>query len=302
MNRTLEIGKFLLRVSVFIHAVALFIIVFQTRQTQFGVLLFMDWLSEFEDPHLAAVLFEKITVSLYIAAGVVVLFKPYGALLLFMAGYAFLEALSGVMNNGSRYSEWSLVEQALRYGSPLVLLILASGSQMNLMRRWNRQLATALLRILVALVFFSHGYLALLGYPRFIDLIIGTSANIFGSRLSEASTVTLLKWTGGIDFGVALAVLIFPTPLFIPRRFWASPSQHSLIRRAVVPTLMLWLAAWGLVTALSRITALGLPTGLSQYPELLIRTSHMLGPLALWALLVGCHAPSSESADPSDLK
>lgn len=256
----------------------------------------MDWLSEFEDPYLSAVLIEKITVSLYLAAGLVVLFKPYWLLLLLMAAYALLEAYANFINGGSRYSEWSLAGQALRYGSPLILLILASGSKIGIPQRWRLPLSTGLLRLLVALVFFTHGYLAFLEYPHFVDLIIGTSANIFGSRLSEASTGVLLKWIAGIDFCVALAVLIYPKPLFMPRKLWPLPFCHSRIHRVILPTLMLWLAAWGLVTALSRITSLGIPIGLSQYPELLIRTSHVLGPLALWALLIGYHRESDADA------
>ncbi|MFU8848480.1 MAG: hypothetical protein ACNA77_07160 [Opitutales bacterium] len=283
-DRCLFYGSYLLRASVLIHALALFIIVFQTRQTQFGVLLFMNWLSEFEDPYLAAVLVEKITVSLYLVAALVIVFKPYWPLLLFIAGYAFLEAYASAANSGFRYSEWSPAAQALRYGAPLVLLILVGAPKFEALRTWRLPLAVSLLRVFVAVVFFTHGYLALLGSPGFIDLIIGTSGNIFGARLSESAAVVLLKWIAVIDFCVALAVLVYPIPLLVPRSLWAGPCRICPIRRGILPGLMCWLALWGLVTALSRMTSLGLPTGLWQYPELLLRGSHFLGPLALWAL------------------
>ncbi len=292
-ERALAAASWILRAAICLHAVALFIIVFQNRQTQFGNLLFMEWLINVEDPYLAAVFVEKITVSLYLAAGLVILFKPLWPLLLLMSGYAFLEACAAVFNAGFRFSEWSLAAQSLRFGLPLVLLILVAGPRMAALREWRVPLAAGLLRILVALVFFTHGYLALLENPRFIDLIIGTSGNIFGSRLSEASAVVLLKWIAIIDFCVALAVLIYPTPLLVPRTFWAAPCRVCPIRRVILPALMIWLAGWGLVTALSRMTTLGIPAGLGQYPELLIRASHVLGPLALWALFTASLQPGT---------
>ena len=44
--------------------------------------------------------------------------------------------------------------------------------------------------------------------------------------------------------------------------------------------ILLWAAFWGLVTALSRLTAYGA----FHYPDLLVRFPHFLVPLALWRL------------------
>ena len=289
--RAFETASWLLRIGIFIHAAALFIFVFSTRQTQFGNLLFMEWLIHSEDPYLAAVWVEKITVSLYLAAGMVILFKPFWPLLLLMAGYAFLEAYSGVFNAGYRFSEWTIAAHALRFGFPLVLLIVVIGPRIPALRNWTAPAAASLLRVLVAVVFFTHGYQALMEDPRFIDLIIGTSANVLDVRISEATAVVILKGIAVVDFCVALAVIVYPTPLFVPAKLWASPCPVCAIRRVIVPSLMIWLAGWGLITALSRMTSLGYPVGLSQYPELLIRASHVLGPLALWSLFAASYRP-----------
>jgi hypothetical protein len=87
-----------------------------------------------------------------------------------------------------------------------------------------------------------------------------------------------------VDFCVALAVLIYPTPLLVPRRLWPWPCAICPIHRVIVPALLLWMTFWGLATAASRMTALGYPNGMYAYPELIVRGSHFLGPLALWCL------------------
>jgi hypothetical protein len=76
-------------------------------------------------------------------------------------------------------------------------------------------------------------------------------------RLPEATVAQGLRIIGLIDFAVALALLFRP-----------------------LRVVLLWAAFWGLVTALSRMTAYGA----SQYPELLVRFTHFLVPLALWRL------------------
>jgi hypothetical protein len=44
--------------------------------------------------------------------------------------------------------------------------------------------------------------------------------------------------------------------------------------------LLVWLCFWSTVTAFSRMTALGV----GSYPEVLLRSSHILAPVALWCL------------------
>lgn len=290
-TRPLTLASWLLRIGIALHAAALFLIVFSARQTQFGNVLFLEWFVHLEDPHATAVLVEKITVSLYLAAGLVVLVKPFWPVLLLMAAYAFIEAASGTFNAGFRFSEWTIPAQALRFGLPLVLLIVVVAPRFRLLQRWTAPMAASLLRVLVAVVFFTHGYLALMENPRFIDLIIGSFGNILNMWVNEATAVMMLKVIAIVDFCVALAVLIYPTPILVPRKLWASPCRICAIRRVIVPLLMLWLAFWGLLTALSRMASLGYTEGMSEYLELLVRSPHVLGPLALWALFSATYRP-----------
>ncbi len=298
-----DAGSWLIRVAVLLHALALFAIVFSTRQTQFGNVLFLKWFIDLEDPYAAAILVEKITVSLYLLAGLIVLFRPYWPLLLLMAAYAFMEAASGTFNAGYRFSEWTIPAHALRYGLPLVLLTLVVLPKIASLRNWTVPVAAGLLRVLVAVVFVTHGYQALMEDPRFIDLIIGSFGNLFNVSVGESTAVAVLKVIAVIDFCVALAALIYPRPLLVPHRFWASPCRDCAIRRVIVPGLMIWLAFWGLITALSRMTAMRPSEALSEYPELLVRVPHVLGPLALWCLFAATYRTrtcrSGEEAEPA---
>lgn len=76
------------------------------------------------------------------------------------------------------------------------------------------------------------------------------------------------------------------------------------VSRMIVPGLVLWLSFWGLITALSQVTGLGLPGGLSEYPEVLLRAPHFLAPLALLFLFsatyrsTSCPLPRPEEKTP----
>lgn len=280
-----SIASWLLRTGILLHAVALFVIVFTTRQTQFGNLLFLHWLIDSEDPYLAAVFVEKVSVSVYLAAALLAWAKPMWPLLLAIAAYAFLEAYAGYQNGGSRFSDWTIAAQALRFGLPLVMTVWLLLSQVPRLRSWSCPVAASLLRLLVAVVFAAHGYQAWMGDPRFIDLIIGTFGNGLGISVSEATAVMVLKGIGLVDFIVAFAVLIMPLAVYIFHSLFSASANAAAIQNRLMTVLTLWLSLWGLVTALSRMTALGYPSGLYQYPELLIRAPHVLGPLALLFML-----------------
>ena len=295
--RALTAASWLLRVAVAAHAVALFAMVFSARQTQFGNYLFLELLVGRDDPHPEAVLFERVTVSLYLAAGVLTLLKPLWPVLLLMAGYAFVEAAAATYNAGYRFSDWAIPSQTLRFGVPLVLMLLVLLPSVRVLRPWTATAAASLLRVLVAVVFFAHGYQALMGNPRFVDLIIGTFGNMMDVRVTEATATTMLHVIAIVDFCVAAAVLIYPRPLLVPRRVWASPCRVCAIRRVIVPALCLWLATWGLLTAASRMTSLGYPEMMSEYVEVLVRTSHVLGPIALWCLFSATYGPRSCAAE-----
>lgn len=274
----------LLRAAVFLHALALFAIVFTARQTHFGNLLFLTIFDgRVDDPYRAAVLVERVTVSLYLLLGAIALFRPSWPVLMLMFAYAFLEAWSG-MHNGEKYSELSLGEQALRWGSPLALLMLTALPKATRINRWRATLTSTWLRLAVAVVFITHGFKALEAYPPFIDLIIGTVAQVREQRLAESLVVSILKVIGTVDIAAAIALVLLPTPILTPAKWWPRFTSSGVIPRVLVPALLVWLATWGLVTAMSRMTALGWPTGLTAYTDVLVRSSHCLAPLAIWMI------------------
>lgn len=278
-------AEWLLRICVLAYCAAQFALVFGKRQTRIGNYLFL----ELELPYGSAVYIEKIAVSIFLAAGVLTLLRPMWPVLALIAAYTFAEPLAGYLQGGYRYSDWSPLTQAARWMTPLALLAMTAMPRAAALGPWRMPAASALLRIGIALVFITHGLFALWAHPAFVDLIIGTVRNFFGAPMTEATARWLLWIIGVVDICVALALLIYPVPLGVPRRVWADPCRVCPIRRIIVPSLLGWMAFWGLVTALSRMTAQGMPRGLGEYPELLVRASHYLGPIALMLLLL--HAP-----------
>lgn len=279
--RPVSVAEWLLRAGVFLYCLAIFAKVFSTRQTRFGNLLFLEW----ELPYSMAVVVEKFTVSLFLLAGLIVLLRPWWPVLLFVISYAILEPIAGTLQGGYHFSDWSLPGQALRWGFPVVLLLLVAAPRSQWVAPWRLPLVTGGLRLLIAAVFFSHGYYCLMEHPGFIDLVIGSGKHLISVRVSETTALFILTIIGVVDICVALALLVYPVPLGIPRRLWADPCRICPIRRVIMPTLLGWMAFWGLVTALARVTALGIPVGLQQYTEVLMRAPHFLGPLALLLLL-----------------
>ena len=245
----------LLRAAVLLHALGVFLIVFSSLQTSFGNLVFLEW----GFSHAQAVQIERVTVSMYLGLAIWAFIRPHWLVLVPVAGYVFLEAHTAFAMGGSRYSDLALGAQALRYLAPMALLLLVAPLLRNQPKRTHLSVVNWLLRIAVAVVFSVHGWEALQGYSRFIDLIIGTASNILDVRIAEQDAVLILQGIALVDFAVAGAVLVRPR--------WP---------------VLLWLAFWGLVTALSRVTNLGL----GAYTEVLVRAAHMLCPLALGFLLL----------------
>jgi hypothetical protein len=85
----------------------------------------------------------------------------------------------------------------------------------------------------IASTFLAHGYKAVQGHYPFRDLII-LSARRIGLDFSTDSVLMLLKVIGYQDIVLAILVLVTRSKL-----------------------VLYWIAAWGLVTAFSRVTALG---------------------------------------------
>lgn len=163
---------------------------------------------------------------------------------IFLLTESFLIAKMG----GVGHAEWAPAAHALRYGTPLALALLV------MKEPFGEAQAMMLLRVSLAFVFVTHGAEALLHYPRFIDLIIGTGENLLGCRITESQAKSMLTIIGVVDVLTGVAILIRP-----------------------YPALLWWMAIWGLVTALSRMTSLGW----DAYRDVLTRATHFVVPFVL---------------------
>ncbi|TVR64698.1 MAG: metallophosphoesterase family protein [Gemmatimonadales bacterium] len=254
LTRGPALARWLLSIAVAAHAVGLFVTVWGARQTHLGNFLFMV----LEYPHGTAVTIEKWLVSVFLALALAQLLRPSLFLLLPVAGYVLFEAWAGAYQGGYRYSEWTVWAQTLRWSTPLALAVLVAWPFARWLAEGVRTAATSwILRGAVAMVFVVHGLECLWGYGAFADLIMGSARSVLDLRIREAQALQIMQVIGVVDLLVAAAVLVRP---------W----------RAV----LLWAAFWGAITAVSRMTALGM----GAWIEVALRTSHVLGPLTILAL------------------
>ena len=178
------------------------------------------------------------------------------ALLCFVAGWAFANSvLSWQMNVEDEFAATDPFGHAVRFVAPVVLLVFGTGRCSYLKLEW-------LLRIAIASTFIGHGQAAYWLKPGFVDLIIGTMDTFLGDdwRLAgqrESFALVMLPWIGRLDFLLAALILI--------------PFKR-------LRTVALWMAIWGLVTAVSRVTAFGW----ERWPDILIRMANGGLPLLLW--------------------
>jgi hypothetical protein len=254
-KKLIESIRWILSIAIFIHAAGLFATVFEMRQTHFGNFLFMV----LGMPHADVLLYERITVSVFLFICMVNLLQTRLYTLLPIAAYILFEAWAGYYQAGYRYSEFTLYAHIMRYMTPVILIVLCAYPFRKVLSEKIRLLSIEwLLRISLAVLFFIHGLEAWLGYPVFADLIIGSVNNLAGIRLAESTAVQILKVIGIIDFMVVLGLLFKP-----------------------LQAVLFWALFWGTLTAFSRITAVGS----TAYIEVLLRASHILGPFTLWIII-----------------
>ena len=221
---------------------------------------------EVELTHGAAARIERFALIGLLLLSLAAAFRPCWPLLVPVALYILTDAVAGWHQRGAPFSEWAVPARAARYLTPLALSLLAGGMAVDgAASRWRPLAAECVLRVALATVFVVHGLEALWIHPGFVDLVIGSGYNLGGFRISETTASLLLRIIGVADFAVAAAIL-FRVPRWV---LW-------------------WAAAWGAITALSRLTAFGW----GAYPELLVRASHFLGPVAV-ALLARSRAAGS---------
>ena len=122
------------------------------------------------------------------------------------------------------------------------------------------------------MTFAVHGYEALRGNARFVDLILSADRTFFGGSLSEHAARLCLTPIGLVDLGLAVAIL--------------------LSRR---PSVAGYMAGWGLITALAR----SIHSGGDGLWETLVRAPNCGVPLAIclyWSSRYA-HDPASDPAD-----
>ncbi|QKX07099.1 hypothetical protein HN014_19995 [Aquimarina sp. TRL1] len=177
---------------------------------------------------------DQLIQNIILANGIIYLLAAISALFInfsnkkwlqipIIIGGVFLVILSLLLYKEKFYHSAQFFEHSIQFGLPFVLLYFLKNNGQK------RQLSF-ILKILIAVTFFSHGLYAFGFYPvpgKFVDMVI----QIF--HCSERTAVIFLYIAGILDF--ILAVLIF-----IPR-----VAQYAL-----------WYAVfWGLLTALARIVA-----------------------------------------------
>ncbi len=181
-----------------------------------------------------------------------------------------LAILSWLVNPGDPFHATDPAGHAVRYAAPLALLLLTafpgkrSESKIAWVLRWG-----------VAGTFVGHGLCALWLQPSFIDLIVGTMNSFLGDpiltavsreALSEALAVSASRQAfaeAALPI-IAIQDFILVGLLLLPKRR--------------MKKIALWMAIWGLVTALSRMTAYGW----DFWHDLALRICNGGIPLFLW--------------------
>lgn len=220
-----------------------------------------------------------------LAAGVLTLIRPCLFVLLPMAIMQLIGAYSVWRLDGAgAMSYLAIPENAMRILAPIILILvdpwkwkqqantkseevsLALPAKYDLLSmRWR--VAIIVMCCAAGVTFYAHGHKAIMLYTPFENLIASTLTN-FGNRftgepwiVSQSMMDTMCKVIGIMDIGCAVLLIVF--------RF-----------RAVA----YWMAIWGMITAISRMTSGGFTP---YFHETLIRSSHAGIPLVIalyWAM------------------
>lgn len=258
-DRAVAWAGWLLRLAVLGHALGFAAVVFLKLGTGVGTYLFL----EYGFTHAHSALVERAMAWAILAFAALASWRPSLLWLTPIAAIVLVDALARWFNGGAPFAEWSAAAQAARYLTPLALgLLFLTAPQRMAGGAGQLQAVLWVLRIGIAVVFVTHGLEALNGHPRFIDYILGTAYTWTPIALSEDTAVAMLKVIGVTDIAVGFAILVRP-----------------------FRSVLWWMAFWGLITALSRVTSLGM----GQYFEVLLRISHFLAPIAA-ILLTGAIA------------
>ena len=174
--------------------------------------------------------------------------------LLFISLWILMQSIATSLNGGKKFSELAVLAHATRWVMPLVLW----GALWQLKAGKRRQVFEKYIIIIAlascSVTFAVHGWEAFCQNPPFQDLLYNTFS-IVGWNMSPQSNAYILKTVACMD--IALAVLLL------------------ILQR---PGIFLWLAFWGAITALSRITAIGL----EAWPQSAVRIANGALPFILF--------------------
>ena len=180
------------------------------------------------------------------------------ALLGLLALWPFVASIFSWLNNaGDPFHATDPIGHAVRFAAPLALVFLTINPTQGCQRGVDW-----LLRLSVAGAFIGHGLCAWWIKPSFIDLIVGTWDTILGQDLT--ASVSRQAFAEASLSVIAIQDFILVVLLLLP---------HRKIR-----TVAMWMAIWGLVTAMSRMTAYGW----GNWHDLALRVCNGGIPLFLW--------------------
>jgi hypothetical protein len=188
-----------------------------------------------------------------------------------LAGWFFLLAIfSWLVNPGNAFHATDPAGHAVRYAAPLALILFIAFPG-----REEESKITWILRWGVAGTFVGHGLCALWMKPSFIDLIVGTMNLFLGDPILTAGSLEALEEA----FAVAASRQAFAEaalPVIAIQDFILV--ALLLLPGKKIKTVALWMAVWGFVTAMSRMTALGW----DHWHDLALRICNGGIPLFLW--------------------
>ena len=190
---------------------------------------------------------ENSIAWIFLFSGFWAFIKPNKPLLVIISILTLLLAFIIKRQAGSPFTEWSVPAHMIRILLPIGILFF-------MQEKKKLTLPYYILLTGLVITFLTHGFEALSLHPRFLDYLILSFENTFELRIRQNHAGNMLRIIGSLDILAAILAIVFPKkPVFI------------------------WLAFWGFLTAFARITELGF----GMYPEVLIRTSHFLVPIAL---------------------
>ncbi|MBO26898.1 MAG: hypothetical protein CMI33_09985 [Opitutales bacterium] len=187
-----------------------------------------------------------------------VLGKVDFALLGLLALWPFTLAVFSFLNNmGDAFHATDPIGHAVRFAAPLALILLG----FNPNPLWQTRVDW-LLRLSVAGAFIGHGLCAWWIKPSFIDLIVGTLDTLLGQDLAASASRQVFAEASLPVIAVQDFILV--ALLLLPNR--------------KIRTVAMWMAIWGFVTAMSRMTAYGW----GNWHDLALRICNGGIPLFLW--------------------